>query len=273
MPDEQRLGVQSQITNLLSPFQVEPYAALFGGSTRPTIAEIVAGGKIVYFALPIAEKPKMARVLGTFLKLQYFNEVRRQVLTKIKPSLFLCDEYQMFFTPGKDGDEVFFQVSRQSKHVNIIASQNLAGFRATSSMMESAMNLLGNCSTKIFLRNSHEDTNKFAAAHWGKYLASVRGGTPAGLIGSGAFGESGSDQQAAVVEPEEFARLAIPTSAPAEQSCETLVNLGARAKATWAPLRLRWKVHPILPAEERLAGYQPESESTPALDSTENVAP
>lgn len=247
LADETRTSVQAHITNMIDPFLMEPYATMFSGRSACPIPEVVDQGKILYVHMPIADKEAMARAVGTFVKLEYYREVLKRP-DKPRPSLFFCDEFQVFFTSSQGtGDAEFFERSRQSNHANVIATQNLPSLLRYAPKKEAVMNFLGNCVVKVFLRNTDKETNEYASQLFGQHLVAMSGAQ--GASGGGkfrSFGQSSSstDQYDQVVRPEKFASLAIPSSQGVPY-CESIVHLASRSDAAQALQKLRWKVHPI----------------------------
>ena len=95
---------------------------------------------------------------------------------KARPSFFLCDEFQAFFTVGGGrGDADAFERTRQSNHANIVAFQNLNALYKQTDRKEPVDNLLGNCATQIFLRNTDQTTNEYASKLFGEQIESLLG--------------------------------------------------------------------------------------------------
>jgi hypothetical protein len=124
--------------------------------------------------------------------------------------------------------------------------------------------LWGNCASKIFLRNTHDETNREAAKLWGEVTLGVGGQSHGAGVVPHATASSG-DERIPVVQPQDFATLAIPAAAEGIDHCDTIVHLGARGRPLGRAERLRWRVHPILPERERLPAYRPEEEDLFAL--------
>jgi hypothetical protein len=106
----------------------------------------------------------MAQTVGTLLKVEYGRLVLIRG-NKPRPSFFFCDEFRVFFTTDSEtNDADFFERSRGSNHANIIATQNFPAMLKGGAEGHSVDNLLGNCATKIFLRNTDPQTNTPPAA-------------------------------------------------------------------------------------------------------------
>jgi hypothetical protein len=244
LPPETRGGIQPHVSNLLEPFFHEPFASFFSGRSTCRLADVLKEGKILYVNLPLALHEVMSRVVGTFVKLEFYREVLR-ALNKERCSLFFCDEFQCFSTTGMGkGDNHFFALSRQSNHANLIATQGLSGLLAGGQNERAVLNLLGQCALKVFLCNDDPETNHYASRLWGDRL--VQQATTLYQPGRWHAGAQTGSQPGwePVVRPEEFARLAEsrPTGPP---YCESLVYRGGRAAAGRSPRKLRWKFHPL----------------------------
>ena len=247
--DEHRTSVQGYVSNMLDAFSLEPYRTVFSGRSTVKIADAIRDGQIVYLRMPVAEKETMARVIGTAIKLEFYREVLKAV-NKPRPSLFVCDEFQVFMTTleGK-GDAEFFERNRQSNHVNLIATQNLPALtRHTPNNKEPAMSLLGNCTTKIFLRNNDKETNKFASELFGQEIAIAGGRTfspGTGRFGLGSVGTSTTDTYDQVSREDRFAILKIPSKRiPGANFCEAIIHSAANPEGA-DRRKTRWPLHPI----------------------------
>ncbi|HND52282.1 MAG TPA: type IV secretory system conjugative DNA transfer family protein, partial [Pirellulaceae bacterium] len=100
MAPDQRSGVEGHLTNLLNPFLQAPYRTTIAGVSQVRVGTAIDAGKILYLKLSCADRGQMARVVGMFLKLEYYREVLKRP-RKQRPSLFFCDEFQKYHTPGQ----------------------------------------------------------------------------------------------------------------------------------------------------------------------------
>jgi hypothetical protein len=250
MPDRTQGSIQSQLTLMLDPFVVEPYRALFSGQSTTTMAQVLDEGLVFYSFMPIEDRPEMAKLINTMLKLDYYRQVLLR-LDKKRPSLFFCDEFQSFFTSDSGrGDGPFFSRSRQSFHANVVATQNYGGLLAEASRPEIVRNFLGNCAVKLFLRNTDGETNELASKEvFGEYSAVVvnlsesgsgRGGS-GGFAQSGAMGEQLQRQRR--VPPERFSGLAVPDREAGTDYAEAMLHLSTRRDVL--SRRVRFKIHPL----------------------------
>ena len=238
--------VRSFLSNMLGPFLSAPYDTLFAGRSTVSLGQALDEGRLVYVHLPLAEAEVMARVVSTFVKLEFYREVLRRK-DKSRPSFFLCDEFQAFFTVGSGrGDADAFERTRQSNHANIVAFQNLNALYKQTDRKEPVDNLLGNCATQIFLRNTDQSTNEYASKLFGEHVESLLGvGTSigGGQMQSPSSQVGGSAQYGARVREDRFPQLAVPSQADHIAYAESMTHLGARARLE--AKRLRWRVHPI----------------------------
>lgn len=253
MAPNQKSGVVGTITQLLNDFRVDPFRDLFSGRSTITISEVIDSGKILYIAMPSAKRERMAKVVTSLVKLEF----ARQILLrpdKPRPSFLLCDEFQTFFTSGEGrGDSDFFERSRQSRHANIVAAQNVSSFHKRVSNAHDVKNFLGNCAVKIFLRNTEQDTNRWASGLFGERSEIVvTTNEQATMDGHWSrrrhTSYNRSNQMVAVIPPEAFHQLAIPERGKQAPSyspfAETIVHLASRGAI--AHKSLFWPVNPVM---------------------------
>lgn len=250
MPQKTRSIVEQQLTNMITPFLSNPYRTAFSGKSSFTLREALEEGKIIYVAMPAEEKSAMSQVINTLMKLEYYREVLRH-RDKTRFSLFFCDEFQNFITTAEGtGDGPFLEKSRQSRHANVVATQNLSGLLQRVDKPVMINSLLGNCAVKLFLRNDETETVKYASTDvFGQYMSFIvtlgRGGGHQG--GWSGFSESASVSEAAQmrprVPPERFTALTIPDRESGTSYSEALVSIASRQDPIME--RLRFKVHPL----------------------------
>ena len=258
LADRTQSGIQAQLTNMVDPFLMEPYRTMLSGRSTVSVAQSLRQGRLLYVYMPSARRERMSRVLNTLVKLEFQREVRRMV-DKKRPSLFLCDEFQAFFTDGEGiGDPDFFAVSRQSNHVNLIAIQNLNSLLRITPQEETVHNLLGLCAIKVFLRNNDLATNKYASEVFGQYQEIVvgRSGNVAGAGGRQGMGLAAGiteqQQAGARLRPDEFTVLRIPARGEVAPFSEGWVRVGSRPAIE--DVKLRFPVYPLLPSAEPANG-------------------
>ena len=247
MADKTQSSVQAQLQNMLGPFLGEPYDTLFGSTSTMRLGDVLDEGRILYIHMPTARRGAMARIISTFIKLEFQQEVRRR-LRKPRYSLFFCDEFQEYITAGADhSDDGFFALSRESNHVNIIATQSLQTVYRRVNKPEAVKSMLGNCGVKVFLRNTDPETTNYAAEQIGKVplrkAGETRnaGGRARDLMRGGGSQTTNTDFEFKV-PPETFAELTIPTP-NGEPLARSIVHFGNLSEA--AERRLTWPIHRI----------------------------
>ena len=147
------------------------------GRPLPGFTWLIEHGKVCCVNFPVSLNPGLARVLGTFLKMDF----QRAVLNRIpvmaarperyfRQTFFICDEYHMFATTGESdpsGDEKAFSLSRQAKLIPIVTTQSVSSLKSTL-QGETWRTLLQTFRTKIFLALSDDFSTKFASELCGK---------------------------------------------------------------------------------------------------------
>ena len=249
MADREKSGVKGTITQLLDEFLLPPFRDIFTGLSTLSIGEMIDQGKILYVRMPASDRERMSRLVSTLIKLEYQRNILMRV-GKERPSFMLIDEFQTYYTTGEGrGDSDFFERSRESRHGNIIAAQNLSAFMKRTKNSHDVRNFLGNCAVKIFLRQTEEETTRWASALFGQRSEIVvTTSEQAALDGSWSRRRHTSYGRATKslprVSPEAFTQLAIPVKDdPARQEAESIVHLASRGETQ--NHRLVWPVNPL----------------------------
>jgi hypothetical protein len=269
LDDKLRTDIMTFIRNIVQPFLRQPYAPIFTGRSTLSIAQMIDSGAVFYLNLPTARHPAMSRAVGTFVKLEYFQEVRRR-LNKPRPTFYLCDEFSEFVSFGVgQPDASFFAMSRQSNHANIVAVQNMNSFLMHSRDEAPVLNLLGNCAVKVFLRNTDQKTNQYASDIHGQEIVEAQGVTLGARsekrLGRSANSITGTDQLSHVLRPEVFTRLKVPGTEPGTLYTESIIHLGSRHDVSLRGKKTRWPVHPLSSAHAPLLpnGCAPDKTASP----------
>lgn len=87
-------------------------------------SDVINNGKIVVLNMNIAEYKNLSKIIAAYLKLDFQTDVLRQLSdckSILRPSVFISDEYQEYATSS---DASFFSQSRESKCINIVATQS-----------------------------------------------------------------------------------------------------------------------------------------------------
>ncbi len=250
MPDRQRGGIISSVTQLVDDFSGPPISEMTSGASTMRIGDMIDQGKILYVHLPLAERSRLSPLLSGMIKLEYQREVLRRV-GKARPSFMVADEFQSIWVTGQNhGDSDSFERSRESRHANIVAAQNISSFLKKTKNKDEITNFLGLCAVKVFLRNGELETNKAASDLFGdrsEVIVSMSESPKAavGLVRN-QTSYSRSTRSTRVVPPERFTRLAVPQRHDRKQQfAESIVYLGSRD--TTAPLELNWPIHVLKP--------------------------
>ena len=119
----------------------------------PPLAELIEGGRVLALNMPAGANPALGRYL--------------------RPSVFICDEYQAFATVGQDdpaGDEKAFALTRQCRCIPIVATQSISSLRSVLSGTEAWRTLLQTLRTRIFLSLSDESSARIASEMCGSVM-------------------------------------------------------------------------------------------------------
>ncbi len=114
--------------------------------------DVLKNGKIVVLNMNISEFKNLSKIIATYLKLDYQTDILKQLSQKnkqIKPSVFISDEYQEYVTSS---DASFFSQSRESKCINIIATQSYTSILNTLNNQYSTKVIIQNLVNKIWFR-------------------------------------------------------------------------------------------------------------------------
>ena len=100
-----------------------------------------------------------------------------QARRRVRPAVFICDEYQAFASVGEDdpsGDEKSFTLTRQCRCIPIVATQSISSLRAVLGSSEAWRSLLQTLRTRIFLSLSDDASAKIASELCGQ-VAKIKG--------------------------------------------------------------------------------------------------
>ena len=249
MADRQKSALIGTLTQLLDEFLVMPFREMFTGASTISISDVIDQGKILYVHMPAADRERMSRLLTTLIKLEFQRHVLKRP-RKSRATFMLADEFQLYFCSGEGrGDSDVFERSRESNHCNIIASQSISSLYKKTRNFADIKNLLGNCAVKIFLRNTEEETTKWASALFGMRSEIVVNSSEQAVVEGGwskrrRTNYSRMTKMLPVVPPEALTRLAIPVKGdPRHQHAESIVHLSSRSMTEHRTLL--WPVNPL----------------------------
>lgn len=170
--DERTISIlKSEITRITLPF-ISNYkiSKLFSppkcNITFKGFKDLINSGKIVVLSMNISEYTLLSKILATYMKLDFQSEVLNRISSKIqRPVAFICDEYQEYITSS---DANFFSESRESKCINIVATQSYSSL-LNSIKDEAALKvILQNLVNKIWFRTDDLYTIEFSQKQLGK---------------------------------------------------------------------------------------------------------
>lgn len=102
---------------------------------------------IYVLSINIAENKKIAKIISTYLKLDF----QRQILNyNLKNTFFICDEFQEFCNLE---DSNFFSLSREFKCINVISMQSYISLSNSLNNANAAKVIIQNLVNKIWFRN------------------------------------------------------------------------------------------------------------------------
>ena len=148
--------LKSEITRItglfISDYNVQKtFCPSKGNITFSGFDEVISDGKIVVLNMNIAEYKNLSKVIAAYLKLDFQTEVLAQLskTKSIKPCVFICDEFHEYVT-STDAD--FFAQSRESKCINIVATQSYTSLLNTLKENSTLKVIIQNLVNKIWLR-------------------------------------------------------------------------------------------------------------------------
>lgn len=132
--------------------------------------DVLKEGKIVVLNLNIAEYKNLAKVIAAYLKLDFQTEVLSRVsntqnLAKERSICFISDEYHEYATLS---DSFFFSESRESKCINIVATQSYTSLLNTLNNPSSVKVIVQNLVNKLWFRTDDMFTIEDAQKQIGK---------------------------------------------------------------------------------------------------------
>ena len=132
---------------------------------------------IVVLNMNVAEYRNLAKIVATYLKLDFESEVLMRLAKpkKLKPVAFICDEYHEYVTQN---DADFFSESREAKCINIVSTQSYTSLLNAVKEQASAKVMIQSLVNKIWFRTDDIFTIEEAQKQLGKedkvkYLRSI----------------------------------------------------------------------------------------------------
>ena len=132
--------------------------------------DVLEKGKIVVLNLNISQYKNLSKTIATYLKLDFQTEVLNRLANKSnldneRSVCFISDEYQEYVTSS---DSSFFSQSRESKCINIIATQSYTSLLNTLNNQSSVKVIVQNLVNKLWFRTDDIFTIEDAQKQIGK---------------------------------------------------------------------------------------------------------
>ena len=120
----------------------------------------------------LSEYSSLAKIIAAYLKIDFQSEILTQLSSsdEIFPSCFICDEYHEYVTCN---DASFFAQSRESKSINIVATQSYSSLLATISNPTLTKVLIQNFVNKLWFRTDDNFTIEEIMKQLGKEEKSI----------------------------------------------------------------------------------------------------
>ena len=122
---------------------------------------------IVVLNMNVAEYRNLAKIIATYLKLDFQSEVlmRLSKHSTFAPLAFLCDEYHEYAT---ENDADFYAQSREAKCINIVSTQSYTSLLKAVKDQSAAKVIIQNLVNKIWFRTDDNFTIEEAQKQLGK---------------------------------------------------------------------------------------------------------
>lgn len=130
---------------------------------------LIDDGKLVVLSMNIAEYRNLSKIIATYLKLDFQSEVLHRInnynLNSLRPVGFICDEFHEYVTTT---DSDFFSQSRESKCINIVATQSYSSLLNSLNNEASVKVIIQNLINKLWFRSDDIFTIESAQKQIGK---------------------------------------------------------------------------------------------------------
>ena len=129
-------------------------------------SSMLSNGNIVVLNMNISEYKNLSKIIAAYLKLDFQSEVMSNLShSKIKPSVFICDEYAEYVTKT---DADFFALSREAKCINIVSTQSYSSLKNTLKDDTAVKVIVQNLINKLWFRTDDIFTIEEAQKQLGK---------------------------------------------------------------------------------------------------------
>lgn len=123
--------------------------------------------EIVVLNMNVAEYRNLAKIIATYLKLDFQSEVLMRLAkhSTYTPLAFLCDEYHEYAT---ENDADFYAQSREAKCINIVSTQSYTSLLKAVKDQNASKVIIQNLVNKIWFRTDDNFTIEEAQKQLGK---------------------------------------------------------------------------------------------------------
>lgn len=127
----------------------------------------LSSNEIVVLNMNVAEYRNLAKIIATYLKLDFQSEVLMRLAnhSTFTPLAFLCDEYHEYAT---ENDADFYAQSREAKCISIVSTQSYTSLLKTVKDTSAAKVIIQNLVNKIWFRTDDNFTIEEAQKQLGK---------------------------------------------------------------------------------------------------------
>lgn len=166
--------LQSEITRITHFFVSDYTISQTFSPARDNITfhgfqEVLSQGKIVILHMNLAQYQNLARIIATYLKLDFQSDVlsllNQSFLSSSRSFAFICDEFQEFCTST---DASFFSQSREAHCINIVSTQSYSSLVCTLQEKSCVEVILQSLVNKLWFRNDDLYTIESAQKQIGK---------------------------------------------------------------------------------------------------------
>lgn len=129
---------------------------------------LISSGKILVLNMNIAEFKNVSKIIAAYLKLDFQTEVLSRLTKKhdfLRPVAFISDEFHEYVTTT---DADFFAQSRESKCINIVATQSYTSLLNTLNNPNATKTIIQNLVNKLWFRTDDIFTIEDAQKQLGK---------------------------------------------------------------------------------------------------------
>ncbi|MDD2627514.1 MAG: hypothetical protein PHD20_01335 [Clostridia bacterium] len=149
--------IKSEISRITIPFITEyQIFSKFGKSSNNTIKINLKNNtrEIIILSINMSKNYMLAKILATFLKLDYQSKALEGIASPIK-SFNINDEYQEF---ANEQDAHFLSLSREAKSINIYSMQSYSSLRNILKNEQATSVIIQNLVNKIWFRSDDNYT-------------------------------------------------------------------------------------------------------------------